>query len=586
MFVDVRDSITQLRSGFPGNTSGPTFFLLSGKKKNPVYTDEFLERQGAKKYSTVVMTPTGYLTEEAWATIIPLHIKGVRHILTEECAKLGVDKATADKLLIGQFFDGFGIHTKTFVVLVLFAVHNFLCAVENRDSSEFAQAFDQWVAKAGKKKARDMIDMLRRSNISPIIDQWTLVNVGLSMLRDCDSSNVWEASFIAVNMHPHHRISFDDWMDKIDNFTRAGEKFDDEVIDLSSMLPKIWLQTPLPKRQEWLATIKEHNANFDVTLIAKLRTQHMPLQLASQMFKIYHCEKRIADGNFVRKFKSKVGAKKSVQTYLTPAKRGTMIYHLFKIPEAHSVTLTPFEKLEHAITVRNRTLGPAAATTVSPYLDVEVTPMNQALLELKPEDVNMYNVLQQSTCKSGSRRKIAKRTLTALGGASGMCRILNGPEQLKQLKVMLSFTPCLTLSLTRTKHIAFQQDNLKFAESIEEVRVAEKKLNQQAAAAKKQKQVAAVQKKTKSRISKTKTAAALRPRHDQDWAPIRRYSLPQTRCRFDRAPAQSDRVYPHEKEVDWKCQGHPQSHGRTTSSRPRLRCRSSGLGSTGVSHPG
>ena len=95
------------------------------------------------------------------------------------------------------------------------------------------------------------------------------------------------------------------------------------------------------------------------------------------------------------------------------------------------MTLTPFEKLEHAITVRNRTLGPAAATTVSPYLDVEVTPMNQALLELKPEDVNMYNVLQQSTCKSGSRRKIAKRTLTALGGASGMCRILNGPEQLK-----------------------------------------------------------------------------------------------------------------------------------------------------------
>ena len=101
MFVDGRDSITQFRNGFPGNTSGPTFFLLAGKKKNPVYTDEFLERHGAKKYSTIVMTPTGYLTAEAWDIIIPLHIKGVRHIVTEECAKLGVDKATADKLLIG-----------------------------------------------------------------------------------------------------------------------------------------------------------------------------------------------------------------------------------------------------------------------------------------------------------------------------------------------------------------------------------------------------------------------------------------------------------------------------------------------------
>ena len=485
MFVDGRDSITQLRNGFPGNTSGPTFFLLAGKKKNPVYTDEFLERHGAKKYSTIVMTPTGYLTAEAWDIIIPLHIKGVRHIVTEECAKLGVDKATADKLLIGQFFDGFGIHTKSFIQLILFAVHNFLCAVENRDSSEFAQAFDQWVARAGKKKGRDMIDMLRRSNVSPIIDQWALVNVGLAMLRDCDSSNVWEASFIAVNMHPHHRISFDDWMDKIDNFTRAGEKFDDEVIDLSSMLPKVWLETPLPKRQAWLATIKEHNANFDVNLIAELRTQHMPLQIATQMFKIYHCEKRIADGNFVRKFKSKVGASKSSQkkrVTSTPAKRGTMFYHLFKIPESHNMTLSPLEKLQHAITVRNRTLGPEAATTVSPHLDVEVTPMNQALLELKPEDVNMYNVLQQSTCKSKMRRKIAKRTLTALGGASGLCGILNGSEQLKQLKVMISFTPHLTLSLTRTKHIAFQQANLQFAQSVEEVKAAEKKLKAEAAA--------------------------------------------------------------------------------------------------------
>ena len=84
--------------------------------------------------------------------------------------------------------------------------------------------------------------------------------------------------------------------------------------------------------------------------------------------------------------------------------------------------------------------------------------MNQALLELKPEDVNMYNVLQQSTCKSSMRRKVAKRTLTALGGASGMARVLNGPDELRELKA-----------------------NLQFAQSIEEVRAVEKKLKQQAA---------------------------------------------------------------------------------------------------------
>ena len=444
---DVRDSVSMLRSGSPANVSGATYLLLAGKNRNPVYTDEYLVRHGAKKYSTIVMTPTGYLTKEAWAIIVPLHIKSIRHNVRLACAKLGIDKKTADELYVGQFFDGFGVHTKEFLQLILFAESNVLCAVENRDSSEFCQAFDKFVALAGKKRARNVIDLLRRSNISPIIDQWALVNVGLAMLRDCDSSNVWEASFIAVNMHPHHRVSFDDWMDRIRGFTRAAEKFDEEVIDLSAMLPKLWLHTPLRKRQQWLATVKDHNANFDVELIGKLRNQDMTLQLVAQMFKIYHCEKRIADGNFVRKFNSKISppttAKRATSTAaksVTPA-RGTMIYHLYKVPEG--IDMTREEKLQHAITVRNRTLGPVAATTVSPYLDVEVTPMNQSLLELKPEDVNMYNVLQQSTCKSTMRRKVAKRTLTALGTASGLCGILNGPEQLRKLKVLLSFTPAL-----------------------------------------------------------------------------------------------------------------------------------------------
>lgn len=381
------------------------------------------------------MTPTGFLTAEAWAKIVPLYIKGTRRILTEACAKFGIDKATSLKLYIGQFFDGFKIHTEQFLQLLLFFAHNIICAVENRDSSEMNQAFDRWVAKAGKKRARNAIDMLRRSNIQPVIDQWTLVNVGLAMLRDCDQSNVWESSFIAVNMHPHHRISLEDWLDKIAGFTRASEKFDDEVIDLSVMLPKVWLQTPLLKRQTWLKAVKDNNEIFDVELIGNLRKQGMTLQLVSNLFRIYHAEKRIADGRSVMKFKSKT--KKA--TPVTPAtpQPGQMIYHLYKIPAGHD--MTPHEKLQHAITVRNRTLGPDAGTTVSPYLDVEITSTNQSLLKLKPEDVNMYHVLQQSTCKSKMRRKIAKRTLTALGGVSGMCGILNGPEQLRKLKVLISY---------------------------------------------------------------------------------------------------------------------------------------------------
>ena len=78
--------------------------------------------------------------------------------------------------------------------------------------------------------------------------------------------------------------------------------------------------------------------------------------------------------------------------------------------------------------------------------------MNKKLLRLRPEDVNMYQVLQQSTCKSSMRRKVAKRTLAALGGASGMCGILNGPEQLRHLKVNLQFTQSIEDVRSREKN--------------------------------------------------------------------------------------------------------------------------------------
>ena len=203
-------------------------------------------------------------------------------------------------------------------------------------------------------------------------------------------------------------------------------------------------------------------------LIGQLRKEGMSLALVSNIFRIHEVEKKIKAGNAVTTFKSKTAS--STPETLTKPKPGQMIYHSYKLPSSYDAT--PTEKFEHAITVRNRVLGPTAGTTVSPYLDVEVTETNQSLLRLKPEDVNMYKVLQESTCKVSMWRKVAKRTLTALGSASGMCGILNGPEQLKKLKA-----------------------NLQFAKSIEECRAREKELKQKATDARKQKQIKAKKKK-------------------------------------------------------------------------------------------
>ena len=61
-----RTSATIYRLGSTAGATGPTAFLPAGKQRKAGYTDAFLVKHGAPAGSTIVMTPTGYMTEEAW----------------------------------------------------------------------------------------------------------------------------------------------------------------------------------------------------------------------------------------------------------------------------------------------------------------------------------------------------------------------------------------------------------------------------------------------------------------------------------------------------------------------------------------
>ena len=135
-----RDTITLIRCGNAANQSGPTCICPSGNVRNPHFTDAYLERHGAAKFSTIVMTPSGYLTDDAWQKYVPFLIQGLRHQVELAAAKLGIDKETASKLLIGLTFDGFKAHVKNLGELVNMADANILALVESRDSSEINQA--------------------------------------------------------------------------------------------------------------------------------------------------------------------------------------------------------------------------------------------------------------------------------------------------------------------------------------------------------------------------------------------------------------------------------------------------------------
>ena len=136
---------------------------------------------------------------------------------------------------------------------------------------------------------------MRGSHITPIIDQYFLVLVGLSMLRDCSSRPLWESSFIAVNMHPEHRMDIEDWLDKIRVAVVAADKFEREDLDdLESLLPPIWTKQPLAKRDQWKKIIKDGSESWDVDMIMALRQAGMTLALLKFAYRVYSLEKRIA----------------------------------------------------------------------------------------------------------------------------------------------------------------------------------------------------------------------------------------------------------------------------------------------------
>jgi hypothetical protein len=73
-----RVSITMYRTGSVGGSTGPVAFLMNGKQKYVGYTDAFLKKFGCVEGSTIAMTPTGFMTEDAWEKITQHIVTGIR----------------------------------------------------------------------------------------------------------------------------------------------------------------------------------------------------------------------------------------------------------------------------------------------------------------------------------------------------------------------------------------------------------------------------------------------------------------------------------------------------------------------------
>ena len=195
MTAGSRDSITMYRVGSAGGSDGPTAFLPPGKQRKSAYSDAYLKRHGAASGSTVVMTKTGYMTEDAWVEMAPSIALGIR--------KMPVVCEMPHWWVI-KFIDGFGPHTSSLRAMEIYAASKILLLKEEGDSSQVCQAYDQECAKSDKRSMRTSLTFLRKSTslCSGVIDGWQLITVGLAAVRELPAKT-WIDSFTKVSACQH-----------------------------------------------------------------------------------------------------------------------------------------------------------------------------------------------------------------------------------------------------------------------------------------------------------------------------------------------------------------------------------------------
>jgi len=238
---DSRLSITSIRVGTAGGTQGPFIFLAKGQSiEYKMFRGDLSERHDVPPGSKVVMTPNAYLTDEVYANLADDLCRGIRSM------PVIVDHP---EWWVCVSMDGFGSHVNVESAHECFAEHKILVIKEEGDTSQVNQAYDQFVAKDDKRIIRDYLHNFRRV---VKMDQWHVIRCAMAAQAQVTAVS-WINSFKRVNMHPKHRVSFNDWMKKLADrgiLSEGGNKFYEERGSMLDAMPACWMRLSVEQRRE------------------------------------------------------------------------------------------------------------------------------------------------------------------------------------------------------------------------------------------------------------------------------------------------------------------------------------------------
>ena len=117
------------------------------------------------------------------------------------------------------------------------------------------QAYDQQVAKDDKTHMRAALSIFNPV-LGQRIDQWFFLAIAINAQNSITKES-WINSFKKVNMHPHTRSSFDEWIRTLDDrgFLSA-EKFFEKRYTLYDAMPAYWKRLDVEQRQSVMRIIR------------------------------------------------------------------------------------------------------------------------------------------------------------------------------------------------------------------------------------------------------------------------------------------------------------------------------------------
>jgi hypothetical protein len=151
------------------------------------------------------------MIDKAWEKVVPALALGIRQMPVIR---------DHPNWWVCTTLDGFGSHVSVHSALKIFHDHKIMIVKEEADTFLLNQSYDQHVATCDKINVRTFLDLIRRR--LPVICQWNLIAACIAVFLSNASTGAWKTSFKRVNLHPHFRLSFEDWICKIKQHIDTG----------------------------------------------------------------------------------------------------------------------------------------------------------------------------------------------------------------------------------------------------------------------------------------------------------------------------------------------------------------------------